>query len=155
MVHPRTGKSSLLDLLAGRKIGKGIRGSVTINGKAVTTDTSSQYFAYVAQEDVFVATLSVWEALAFYTELSLPGDFTSEQRKGRMRAVLRTMGLEKVTNSKASALDNPLQAHSRCFIDNALPSNWEGSEGCLVASIIKLILKTNCRWEASCPEAFM
>ncbi len=102
------GKSSLLDLLAGRKIGKGIRGSVTVNGRPVTTDTSSQYFAYVAQEDVFVATLSVWEALAFYTELSLPGDFTSEQRKGRMRAVLRTMGLGKVTNTKASSHSNLL-----------------------------------------------
>lgn len=96
------GKSSLLDILAGRKIGRGIRGSVTINGKPVTTETSSQYFAYVAQEDVFVATLTVWEALSFYTQLSLPGDFSADQRKARMKAVLQTMGLEKVTQSRVS-----------------------------------------------------
>ena len=70
----------------------------------MTTKTSSQYFSYVAQEDVFVATLTCWEALTFYTELSLPGEFTQGQRKGRMRAVLRTMGLEKVTNSKVIKL---------------------------------------------------
>lgn len=101
------GKSSLLDILAGRKIGKGIRGSVTINGKPVTTETSSQYTSYVAQEDVFVASLSVWESLSFYITLSLPGDFTAKQRKGRMTAVLRTMGLEKVTHSKVQELSIP------------------------------------------------
>ena len=32
------------------------------------------------QEDVFVPTLSVWEALMFYTQLSLPGDLSMDQR---------------------------------------------------------------------------
>lgn len=98
------GKSSLLDLLAGRKIGKGVSGSVTINGKQVTTETASQYTSYVAQEDVFVPTQSVWEALLFYTQLSLPGDLSMTQRQERMNSVLRTMGLEKVKNSKVGGV---------------------------------------------------
>jgi ABC-type multidrug transport system ATPase subunit len=53
-----------------------------------------------AQEDVFVPTQSVWEALLFYTQLSLPGDLSMTQRQERMNSVLRTMGLEKVKNSK-------------------------------------------------------
>ena len=49
-----TGKSSLLDLLAGRKIGKGVRGQVTINGKQITTRLASQYTSYVAQVKPFL-----------------------------------------------------------------------------------------------------
>ncbi len=52
------------------------------------------------QEDVFVPILSVWEALMFYTQLSLPGELSMSQRTSRMLSVLRTMGLEKVINSK-------------------------------------------------------
>ena len=113
----------MLDILAGRKIGRGIRGTITVNGKPVTAKISGQYFSYVAQEDVFVATLSVWEALMFYTELSLPGDFTTEQRKGRMRAVLRTMGLEKVTKSMVNVYTDGMaylcltdHHHLKCYL---------------------------------------
>ena len=56
------------------------------------------------QEDVFVPTLSVWEALMFYTQLSLPGDLSMDQRKSRMISVLRTMGLEKVVKSKVGGV---------------------------------------------------
>ena len=56
------------------------------------------------QEDVFVPTLSVWEALMFYTQLSLPGDLSMDQRKSRMISVLRTMGLEKVIKTKVGGV---------------------------------------------------
>ena len=90
----------MLDILAGRRFGKGVKGSVTINGDQITPDTASKFASYVGQEDVFVASLSVWEALHFYTQLSLPGHFTPDQRKGRMESVLETMGLLRVKNSK-------------------------------------------------------
>lgn len=90
----------MLDVLAGRKIGKGIHGEVTYNGKQVTAENASKFAAYVSQEDVFVATLTVWEALEFYTSLSLGEEFTREQRKQRMESALATMGLTKAKNTK-------------------------------------------------------
>lgn len=101
----------MLDLLAGRKIGKGIHGVITYNGKQVNADNASKFASYVSQEDVFVPTLTVWEALEFYTSLSLPGEFTREQRKTRMESALATMGLTKVKTSKVLFVGCVLTRH--------------------------------------------
>lgn len=92
----------MLDLLAGRKMGKGISGEITYNQKQITADNASKFASYVSQEDVFVPSLTVWEALQFYTALSLPGDFTTAERNARMWSALVTMGLHKTKTSKVT-----------------------------------------------------
>ena len=94
----------MLDILAGRKIGKGIHGEVTFNGQQVTAANASKFASYVSQEDVFVPTLTVWEALQFYAILSIPEELTKQQLDSRMWAALVTMGLHKVKTSKVAHL---------------------------------------------------
>ena len=93
------GKSTMLDVLSGRKHGKGVEGRVTLNGQPITPETSNKYISYVGQEDVFMPTLSAWESLLFCTQLCLPA-MPVKQRNARMEAVLETMGLLRVKNSK-------------------------------------------------------
>ena len=93
------GKSTMLDVLSGRKHGKGVEGRVTLNGQPITPETSNKYISYVGQEDVFMPTLSAWESLLFCTQLCLPA-MPVKQRNARMEAVLETMGLTRVKNSK-------------------------------------------------------
>lgn len=94
-------------------MGKGVGGMVSINGSALTSQTVNQYTAYVGQEDVFVASISVWEALLFYTQLSLPGDLTDAERKSRMEMVLETMGLLRLRRSKVSYIACCQKAHQQ------------------------------------------
>ena len=144
----------MLDILAGRRFGKGVKGSVTINGDQITPDTASKFASYVGQEDVFVASLSVWEALHFYTQLSLPGHFTPDQRKSRMESVLETMGLLRVKNSKVPSAwqyrQNPTpHVVSWCMAPcTALAGFWDHV---VLALAIRLrALQVSNSWETLC-----
>lgn len=54
------------------------------------------------QEDNFVPTLSVWETLAFTTDLRLPEAFSKANKEALMNEALHNMGLQKVKHSQAS-----------------------------------------------------
>lgn len=72
------GKTTLLDILAHReKIGR-VEGAITLNGVAIQDDNVSSYrrlIGFVAQEDVLVPTLTVWESIYFAAKLKLPSTF--------------------------------------------------------------------------------
>ena len=99
------GKSTLLDVLAGRTTGKGVSGTVSVNGLPITPETSNMYISYVGQEDVFMPTLSAWESLSFITQLCM-GPLPRCERESRMESVLTTMGLARVKNSKVFLRSN-------------------------------------------------
>ena len=65
------GKSTLLDVLAGRKTAGKLGGGVKMNGRPCGT-LFKRISAYVAQEDVFVPTMTAWETLVFHATLTLP-----------------------------------------------------------------------------------
>lgn len=52
------------------------------------------------QEDNFVPTLSVWETLAFTTDLRLPESFSKADKEVLMNEALTNMGLQKVKHSQ-------------------------------------------------------
>lgn len=54
----------------------------------------------VVQEDNFVPTLSVWETLAFTTDLRLPESFSKADKEVLMNEALTNMGLQKVKHSQ-------------------------------------------------------
>ncbi len=91
----------MLDVLAGRKYGKGVEGLITLNGHVMTRELSNRCISYVGQEDVFMPTLSAWEALLFVSQLCM-APAPKAERAARMNAVLEQMGLTKVKNSKVS-----------------------------------------------------
>jgi ABC-type multidrug transport system ATPase subunit len=57
------GKTSLLDTLAGRKTVGNITGSILINGYPMSQSSIRHLSAYVSQEDVLLATLTVREVM--------------------------------------------------------------------------------------------
>ena len=102
-VVPPAGKSTMLDVLAGRKYGKGVEGVITLNDHVMTRELSNRCISYVGQEDVFMPTLSAWESLLFVSQLCM-APAPKAEHVARMNAVLEQMGLTKVKYSKVCSL---------------------------------------------------
>uniref|UniRef100_H3GF55 ABC transporter domain-containing protein n=1 Tax=Phytophthora ramorum TaxID=164328 RepID=H3GF55_PHYRM len=86
------GKSSLLDCVSGRNTA--IQGRVTVNGSPWSKELK-RFAAYVMQEDLFHATLTVREHLALQARLRMSGSFSREQYLGRVDTLLEEFGLAK------------------------------------------------------------
>lgn len=99
-----SGKTSLLNVLAGRtKKVKGLSLSGTISvGSQPVQDWSAyrRQVAYVEQDDLLFANLSVRETLSLAAEFRLPRAFTPDQRRDRVDAVIQELGLLKCADTK-------------------------------------------------------
>jgi ATP-binding cassette, subfamily G (WHITE), member 2 len=92
------GKTTLLDMLAGRKTTGRLAGSVFMNGHPVDR-AFKRLSAYVAQEDVFVPTLTATETLRFHARLRAERGTPAATLDARMSAVLEAMGLARVATT--------------------------------------------------------
>ncbi|KAM7169913.1 broad substrate specificity ATP-binding cassette transporter ABCG2-like [Macrochelys suwanniensis] len=96
-----SGKTSLLDVLAGWKDPKGLRsGQIFMDGKSA----NSQFHlcsAYVVQEDILMGTLTVRENLQFSASLRLPQSRNSKAEKQlKVNAVIQELGLQECADTK-------------------------------------------------------
>ncbi|XP_023964409.2 broad substrate specificity ATP-binding cassette transporter ABCG2-like [Chrysemys picta bellii] len=96
-----SGKTSLLDVLAGWKDPKGLRsGQIFMDGKPA----NSQFHlcsAYIVQEDILMGTLTVRENLQFSASLRLPQSRNSEAEKQlKINAVIQELGLQECADTK-------------------------------------------------------
>ncbi|KAH9098172.1 hypothetical protein LEN26_016640 [Aphanomyces euteiches] len=91
-----SGKSSMLDILAGRN--KNFQGHVKVNGEAWNQVTNRRS-CYVMQDDLFYHTLTVEEHLQFQAQLRMGESSTLEQRNVRVQFVLEEFGLLKCKDS--------------------------------------------------------
>ncbi|XP_042286920.1 broad substrate specificity ATP-binding cassette transporter ABCG2b isoform X1 [Thunnus maccoyii] len=96
-----SGKTSLLDVIAGRKDPAGLRqGQVLVDGKVVTSDLRLSS-AYVVQDDILMGTLSVRENLLFSANLRLnPQHHSSTDKQSRVDAILQELGLTDCADTK-------------------------------------------------------
>uniref|UniRef100_A0A8C5FSI6 ABC transporter domain-containing protein n=1 Tax=Gadus morhua TaxID=8049 RepID=A0A8C5FSI6_GADMO len=96
-----SGKTSLLDVIAGRKDPAGLRhGTVFVDGRPVTNDLRLTS-AYVVQDDVLMGTLSVRENLLFSANLRLdPKNHSSADKQSRVENILEELGLTECANTK-------------------------------------------------------
>uniref|UniRef100_A0A669CDF1 ATP-binding cassette, sub-family G (WHITE), member 2b n=1 Tax=Oreochromis niloticus TaxID=8128 RepID=A0A669CDF1_ORENI len=96
-----SGKTSLLDVLAGRKNPAGLRqGNVLVNGKVVTSDLRLSS-AYVVQDDILMGTLSVRENLLFSANLRLnPKDHSTADKHQQVNTIIDDLGLTDCANTK-------------------------------------------------------
>ncbi|XP_049575981.1 broad substrate specificity ATP-binding cassette transporter ABCG2b isoform X1 [Syngnathus scovelli] len=96
-----SGKTSLLDVIAGRKDPAGLRqGTILVNGKVVTSDLRLSS-AYVVQDDILMGTLSVRENLRFSANLRLdPRRHSSADKRARVDAILDELGLNDCADTK-------------------------------------------------------
>ncbi|CAK0773849.1 hypothetical protein CVIRNUC_004108 [Coccomyxa viridis] len=96
------GKSTLLDILAGRKVAK-VSGQVWANGTAEGARLK-RASAYVAQEELYVPTLSCWETLRFHAVLRNRERASRGALKERMQDVLSVLGLWKVQGTQVGGI---------------------------------------------------
>ncbi|XP_028585297.2 broad substrate specificity ATP-binding cassette transporter ABCG2-like isoform X1 [Podarcis muralis] len=96
-----SGKTSLLDVLAGWKDPKGLTGGqIFMDGKLVDSNFH-QCSAYVVQEDILTGTLSIRENLQFSANLRLPQNRNSNtEKKIKVDAVIQELGLQDCADTK-------------------------------------------------------
>ncbi|XP_029019043.1 broad substrate specificity ATP-binding cassette transporter ABCG2b [Betta splendens] len=96
-----SGKTSLLDVIAGRKNPAGLRqGRVMVNGKVVTSKLGISS-GYVVQDDVLMGTFSVRENLLFSANLRLnPSLYSNMDKQAKVNEIIKELGLEDCANTK-------------------------------------------------------
>uniref|UniRef100_A0A8C7HVU1 ABC transporter domain-containing protein n=1 Tax=Oncorhynchus kisutch TaxID=8019 RepID=A0A8C7HVU1_ONCKI len=96
-----SGKTSLLDVIAGRKDPAGLKfGQVLIDGKMVTSDLRL-ISAYVVQDDILMGTLSVRENLLFSVNLRLdPRHYSTADKQQRVDSIIDDLGLQDCAHTK-------------------------------------------------------
>ncbi|XP_078061052.1 broad substrate specificity ATP-binding cassette transporter ABCG2 isoform X2 [Mustelus asterias] len=98
-----SGKSSLLDILAGRKDPSGLKGQVLIDG-ALQPSNFKCISGYVVQDDVVMGTLTVRENFQFSAALRLPRSIRNREKNERIGQVIKELGLTKVADSKVGTM---------------------------------------------------
>ncbi|ESO99617.1 hypothetical protein LOTGIDRAFT_141832 [Lottia gigantea] len=94
-----SGKSSALDVLAGRKDPAGLKGELLIDG-GPPPDNFKCMVGYVVQDDVVMGTLTVRENFAFSASLRLPKTVTKQERDERIDQVIQELGLSECADTK-------------------------------------------------------
>ncbi|KAJ8308063.1 hypothetical protein KUTeg_012937 [Tegillarca granosa] len=95
-----SGKTSLLDVIAGRNDGGEVTGEVYLNSVARTNSMIRACSAYVRQDDRLLAHLTVKETLMFVAQLKLPSKFLHSQIEARVDSVIAELGLSHVSDTK-------------------------------------------------------
>ena len=75
------GKTTLMDVLAGRKTGGYIEGNIKISGYPKKQETFARISGYCEQNDIHSPHVTVYESLLYSAWLRLPRNVDSETRK--------------------------------------------------------------------------
>ncbi|KAJ6299528.1 hypothetical protein OIU76_020486 [Salix suchowensis] len=88
------GKTTLMDVLAGRKTGGYIEGDIKISGYPKEQRTFARISGYVEQNDIHSPQLTIEESLLFSSNLRLPKEVTKEQRLEFVEEVMKLVELD-------------------------------------------------------------
>uniref|UniRef100_A0A0D9V7J2 ABC transporter G family member 5 n=1 Tax=Leersia perrieri TaxID=77586 RepID=A0A0D9V7J2_9ORYZ len=94
-----SGKSTLIDALANRISRDALKGSVTLNGEALTGNVIKSISAYVMQDDLLFPMLTVTETLSFAAEFRLPRSLPPTKKRARVQALIDQLGLRAAENT--------------------------------------------------------
>lgn len=75
------GKTTLMDVLAGRKTGGYIEGNVTVSGFPKKQETFARISGYCEQNDIHSPHVTIYESLIYSAWLRLPPEVDSATRK--------------------------------------------------------------------------
>ncbi|GMF55131.1 unnamed protein product [Phytophthora fragariaefolia] len=98
------GKTTLMDVIAGRKTGGRIVGDIIVNGEPKNPANFSRITAYCEQMDIHSEAASIYEALVFSANLRLPPTFTTEQRMNLVHETLDLLELSPIASSMVGQL---------------------------------------------------
>ncbi|KAL2345196.1 hypothetical protein Fmac_006481 [Flemingia macrophylla] len=93
------GKTTLMDVLAGRKTGGYIEGSISISGYPKNQATFARVSGYCEQNDIHSPYITVYESLLFSAWLRLPSDVNEQTRKMFVEEVMELVELNPIRNA--------------------------------------------------------
>nr|CAB3463375.1 unnamed protein product [Digitaria exilis] len=93
------GKTTLMDVLAGRKTGGYIEGNIRIAGFPKKQDTFARVSGYCEQNDIHSPQVTVYESLLFSAWLRLPTDIDPEKRKMFIEEVMDLVELKSIRDA--------------------------------------------------------
>ncbi|OAY82738.1 ABC transporter G family member 18 [Ananas comosus] len=93
------GKSTFLDALAGRIAKGSLEGSVSIDGRPVTTSYMKKVSSYVMQDDQLFPMLTVFETFMFAAEVRLSPSLSQHEKKQRVWELLEQLGLQSTAQT--------------------------------------------------------
>ncbi|KAL8118563.1 hypothetical protein AgCh_016184 [Apium graveolens] len=88
------GKTTLMDVLAGRKTGGYIDGNVTVSGYPKKQETFARIAGYCEQNDIHSPHVTVYESLLYSAWLRLPSEVDDEKRKMFVNEVLELVEMD-------------------------------------------------------------
>ncbi|EKX33201.1 hypothetical protein GUITHDRAFT_81653 [Guillardia theta CCMP2712] len=92
------GKTTLMDVIAGRKTYGSITGEILINGYPQDLKTFARISGYVEQTDIHLPAQTVLEALRFSAVHRLPREMTCREREDVVQAVVDLVELHPILN---------------------------------------------------------
>ncbi|GFP81465.1 pleiotropic drug resistance protein 1 [Phtheirospermum japonicum] len=90
------GKTTLMDVLAGRKTGGYIEGNITISGYPKNQSTFARISGYCEQNDIHSPNVTVYESLVYSAWLRLPREVNAETRKIFIEEVMELVELNSL-----------------------------------------------------------
>ncbi|KAJ1259983.1 hypothetical protein BS78_10G197300 [Paspalum vaginatum] len=93
------GKTTLMDVLAGRKTSGYIKGSISISGYPKKQETFARVSGYCEQNDIHSPYVTVHESLVFSAWLRLPGDVNSKTREMFIEEVMELVELMPIRDA--------------------------------------------------------
>ncbi|ETP46123.1 hypothetical protein F442_07587 [Phytophthora nicotianae P10297] len=98
------GKTTLMDVIAGRKTGGRIVGEIYVNGELKDPANFSRITAYCEQMDIHAEAATIYEALVFSANLRLPPNFTEEERMNLVHETLDLLELTSISSEMVGRL---------------------------------------------------
>ncbi|WOH10728.1 hypothetical protein DCAR_0730198 [Daucus carota subsp. sativus] len=93
------GKTTLMDVLAGRKTGGYIEGNITISGYPKKQETFARIAGYCEQNDIHSPHVTVYESLLYSAWLRLPSEVDTEKRKMFVDEVMELVELDNLKDA--------------------------------------------------------
>ncbi|CAA0842185.1 ABC transporter G family member 29 [Striga hermonthica] len=93
------GKTTLMDVLAGRKTGGYVQGDIRISGFPKNQETFARISGYCEQTDIHSPQVTVHESLIFSAFLRLPKEVTREQKMAFVDEVMDLVELDDLKDS--------------------------------------------------------
>uniref|UniRef100_A0A803PVF3 ABC transporter domain-containing protein n=2 Tax=Cannabis sativa TaxID=3483 RepID=A0A803PVF3_CANSA len=93
------GKTTLMDVLAGRKTGGYIEGEIKISGYPKEQSAFARISGYVEQNDIHSPQVTVEESLWFSSSLRLPKEVSQEKRHEFVEEVMRLVELDTLRHA--------------------------------------------------------
>lgn len=93
------GKTTLMDVLAGRKTGGYIEGNIKISGYPKKQETFARISGYCEQNDIHSPHVTVYESLLFSAWLRLPSEVDSNTRKMFIEEVMELVELRSLRDA--------------------------------------------------------